>query len=74
MTATSKNIESIVKQWTTFDLKTIQVKSSLFIPIQLISVLFVDPTHNLLSLFVKCPFLSFRVELVDQFSRKKRMN
>jgi len=25
MTATSKNIESIVKQWTTFDLKTIQV-------------------------------------------------
>ena len=68
MTATSKNIESIVKQWTTFDLKTIQVK----IFIQLIFVLFVDPTHNLLSLFVKCPFLSFRVELVDQFSRKKK--
>jgi hypothetical protein len=25
MTATSKNIELIVKQWTSFDLKTIQV-------------------------------------------------
>lgn len=30
MTATSKNIELIAKQWTTFDLKTIQVNFSLF--------------------------------------------
>jgi len=28
MTATSKNIELIVKQWTSFDLKTIQVNCS----------------------------------------------
>ena len=32
MTATSKNIELIVKQWTTFDLKTIQVKDSWLTP------------------------------------------
>jgi len=31
MTATSKNIESIVKQWISFDLKTIQVNNSLLI-------------------------------------------
>ncbi len=30
MTATSKNIELIVKQWTTFDLKTIQVQCNLY--------------------------------------------
>jgi hypothetical protein len=31
MTATSKNIESIVKQWISFDLKTIQVNNSLLV-------------------------------------------
>jgi len=48
MTATSKNIESIVKQWTSFDLKTIQVKYSSL-------------------------YLSFRVELIKQFSKQKKI-
>jgi hypothetical protein len=48
MTATSKNIELIVKQWTSFDLKTIQVKYSFL-------------------------YLSFRVELIKQFSKQKKI-
>jgi hypothetical protein len=62
MASTSKNIESIVKQWTSIDLKSIRVKCSL--PIYTFDFFFVcwHNTSNYIistflffaSLFVKC--------------------